>query len=99
MFYINSKDERRSAMQMTKHAAVRCQQRGIPKDHIEMIMQYGTPLRKPGNSVEYRLNRKTRDQILTHLKRLITLVDKCASTAVLVDGDSRDAIITAYHLK
>ena len=39
------------------------------------------------------------DQILTHLKRLVALVDKCASTAVLVDGNSRDAVITAYHLK
>jgi len=60
-------------MQLSKHAAVRSQQRGIPKDYIQMIMEYGTPTRKPGNAFEYKIHRKNRDRVIGHLKRLMTL--------------------------
>lgn len=83
-------------MHLTKHAAVRCQQRGIPEHYIEMIMEYGSPTRKPGNAIEYKLDRKTRDRLISHLKHLMTLVDKCTKAAVLVDGD-HSHIITVYH--
>lgn len=85
-------------MQFTKHAAVRCQQRGIPEHYIDIIMAYGTPTRKPGNALEYKLDRKTRDRIIRDLKHLMILVDKCTRAAVLVDGD-HDQIITVYHPK
>jgi len=84
-------------MQLSKHAEIRAQQRGIPKDYIEMIMEYGTPTRKPGNALEYKMHKKTRDQVMRQLKQLMILIDRCANKAVLVDGDQKE-IITVYHL-
>jgi len=84
-------------MHLSKHAAIRSQQRGIPKDYIEMIMEYGTATRKPGNAVEYKVHRKSRDRVVSHLKHLITLVDKCTTKAVLVDADHSN-VITVYNL-
>jgi len=84
-------------MQLSKHAAVRSQQRGIPKAFIEMIMEYGTPTRKPGNALEYRLTKKIRDQIIREHKRVITFLEKCSNKAVLVDGDYTE-VISVYHL-
>jgi hypothetical protein len=85
-------------MQLSKHAKTRSQQREIPKDYIEMIMEYGTPTRKPGNALEYKLHKKNRDRVISHLKHLIAVVDKCTKKAVLVDADSDCDIITVYNL-
>jgi len=84
-------------MHLSKHAAVRSQQRGIPKDYIEMIMEYGTPARKLGNAFEYKIHRKNRDRVIGHLKHLMTLVDKCSNKAVLVAEDHSE-VISVYHL-
>ena len=85
-------------MELSKHAEIRFQQRSIPKDYIDMIMEYGTPTRKPGNAFEYKLHRKSRDRVISHLKHLITVVDKCTKKAVLVDADNVCDVITVYNL-
>jgi len=84
-------------MKFSDHAMKRSQQRGIPKDYIEMIMEWGIPKRKPGNVLEYRLPKKKKDQIIKHLKHLIHAVDKCGQKAVLFDPEA-DEIITVYNL-
>jgi hypothetical protein len=84
-------------MQLSKHAKTRSQQRAIPKDYIEMIMEFGTPIRKPGNAFEYKIHKKSRDRVISHLKHLITLVDKCTKKAVLVDADNDCDVITVYN--
>ena len=43
-------------MKTSKHASERLQQRGIPKDYIDIILEHGTSIRKPGNALEYRLH-------------------------------------------
>ena len=40
-------------MNISKHAVVRSQQRGIPTDDIDLIMQFGKPQYKPGGAIEY----------------------------------------------
>jgi len=57
-------------MQLTDHAIARSQQRGIPKDYIDMIMEYGTPIRKQGNAYEYKLHKKTKAEIIGKLVSL-----------------------------
>lgn len=84
-------------MHLSKHAEIRSQQRAIPKDYIDMIMEYGTSTRKPGNAFEYTLHKKSRDRVISHLKHLITVVDKCTKKAVLVDADNTQ-VITVYNL-
>ena len=85
-------------MDMTKHAEMRSQQRGILPDAIDLIVQFGRPTRKPGNVLEFRLDRRDRGRIITHLKRQIQSIDKTLNKAVLVDAEKQE-IITAYVLK
>ncbi len=85
-------------MKITKHAEMRCQQRGILPDAIDLILQFGTPIRKPGNVLEFRLAKRDKGRIITHLKRQIQTIDKTLNKAVLVDADEEE-IITAYILK
>ncbi|HOP48338.1 MAG TPA: DUF4258 domain-containing protein [Desulfobacteraceae bacterium] len=83
-------------MHLTKHAIFRSQQRGIPKDYIEMIMEYGTPTRKPGNAIEYKINKRHKNEIIRYYKNKIDLVEKCAKKAILLDA-SQNTVITVYN--
>ena len=83
-------------MVISKHAIKRCQQRGIPYSIIDMIVQMGTPLRKPGGATEYCINKKDKSQIQIHLKYLISRLDKIGNKAVLVIDNQ---VITVYHKK
>jgi hypothetical protein len=75
-------------MELSKHAEIRSQQRLVPKDCIDMIMKYGTPTRKAGKALEFKLHGKSRDRVISHLKHLITIVDRCTNKAVLVYADN-----------
>jgi len=83
-------------MDISKHAKIRCQQRGIPNNYIDLIVQFGTPLYKPGGVIEYSINKKDKNQIQNHLKNLINRLDKIGNKAVLV---IENQIITVYHKK
>jgi hypothetical protein len=84
-------------MKTSKHASERLQQRGIPKDYIDMILKHGTSIRKPGHALEYRLYKKDKDRIVKHYKHLIHLLDKCTTKAVVVDSDMEE-IVTVYNV-
>lgn len=84
-------------MELSKHAKIRSQQRSIPENYINMIMQFGTPTRRPGNALEYKINRKSKNHVISHLKHLINIVDKCSKKAVLVDAENLNKIITVYN--
>jgi hypothetical protein len=84
-------------MKISNHAHKRSQQRGIPKDYIEIILRYGTPVRRQGDTLEYRLHKKDKDRIVSHLKQLIQSIDKCTNKAVLVDSNLEE-IVTVYNL-
>jgi len=84
-------------MKISHHAHKRSQQRGIPKDYIEIILRYGTPVRRQGDTLEYRLHKKDKDRIVSHLKQLIQSIDKCTNKAVLVDSNLEE-IVTVYNL-
>lgn len=84
-------------MKISRHATIRSQQRGIPKDYIDIIVRYGTPVRRQGDTLEYRLHRKDRERIITHLKQLIQSIDKCNNKAVLVDSKLEE-IVSVYNL-
>jgi len=83
-------------MNISKHAVVRSQQRGIPKDDIDLIMQFGKPQYKPGGAIEYSVTNKDRNRMTIHLKHLINNLDKIANKAVLV---IENQVITVYHKK
>jgi hypothetical protein len=75
---------------------VRGKQRGISSNTLEFILNHGSPERKPGNALEYKLLKNDKTRILYELKQQIRLVEKSAGRAVLVGDDG--TVITAYHI-
>ncbi len=55
-------------MELSRHARVRSKQRGISFDIIDLILGLGSGERRPGDAVEYRLNKRDRARIITNLK-------------------------------
>jgi hypothetical protein len=84
-------------MRLSKHASVRSRQRGFPVDCISLIINFGTPIRRPGDALEYRLRKKDKVKVINYYKHQIQLLDKAAEKAVLVSGDTAE-IITVYNL-
>ena len=76
---------------------MRCQQRGISQDQVELILAYGQQSRRPGGAWEVRLRKRDKDRLIAMLKRQIQLVERAASTSVVVSGDW-EHVITTYHL-
>ena len=89
-------------MKKTKHAIIRSQQRGIKNNHIDLIVEHGTVIRKPGNVIEFRLfnkdKTKAKHKAYEEYKGKIQDIDKCGNKGVLVDPES-DAIITVYIIR
>ena len=82
-------------MEITKHAKVRSQQRGIPASVIDLIMQYGKPKKAPGKALQYEVHGETIPQLQSRLKGLLQQVEKLKNTVVVVAEDG--SIITVYH--
>lgn len=82
-------------MRVSKHAICRAAQRGVRFDSLQLVLDLGTPVAKPGGAVEYRLRRKDGQEAICHLKRAIRQIEKATNAAVLVgeDGD----ILTTYR--
>ena len=77
-------------MELSKHASVRKQQRGFQADDIELITKFGTPVRRPGNAVEYQMTQKRK-------KHLIQALDRVEDKAVLLSDDEA-TVVTLYNL-
>lgn len=84
-------------MQLSEHAKIRSQQRVIPNDYIEMILEYGTYIKKPGSALEIKIKKKDKENIIKHLKRLIYLIEKCSKKGLLIDENMK-TILTLYNL-
>jgi hypothetical protein len=77
-------------MELSRHASVRKQQRGFQADDIDLITRFGTPVKRPGNVVEYRMTQKQK-------KHLIQALDRVEKKAVLL-RDNEETILTLYNL-
>jgi len=82
-------------MVLTKHALARQQQRSIPLFAIELILEHGTPLKKPGKASEYRILKKNKKELISDLTQGRQVVDKIMRKCVLVSNDGQ--IITVYN--
>lgn len=83
-------------MNISQHAKTRMQHRGIQEAVVDILAHYGTPVRKKGNALEYRLKRKEIVGAITDLQHTISTLKRAMNKAVLVDCDTGD-IITVYH--
>ena len=83
---------------LTRHAAVRSQQRGIPPLIIDLVVDYGTEIQRRGASV-YFLDKLTRRNLKKEIgsiayKRLDDLLD----AYVVVSGDGT-IVTTGKHYR
>ena len=83
-------------MVISDHTKVRCQQRGISREQVDVIISHGQKCRRPGGAVEYRLPKKDRDRLISTLKKQIHVIERAAGKGVLVSDD--ETVITTYHL-
>lgn len=63
-------------MNVSQHAAIRSQQRGISSDCINLIINFGTVAKRPGGALEYRFRKKDKANVIKHYKHQIQLLDK-----------------------
>jgi len=75
-------------MIMTEHAKIRCKQRGIKPDWLELIVQFGKKGVLPGGATGYFLTRQ-------ECKRIAQTLDRLKGIQVIESPDG--AIITTYH--
>ena len=47
-------------MEMSSHSELRCQQRGISLDQVNLIISYGQKSAMPDGAWEYRLRKRTK---------------------------------------
>ncbi len=85
----------RIPMKKSKHAKVRCQQRGIKSEHVELLLKYGKLKEKDG-AYECSLPRQLFSEICYHLKQEIHNLDKISKSNKTLIFKS-DTIITAYN--
>jgi len=82
-------------MDLTKHALVRQQQRCFPLSTIKIILEHGTPLRKPGKAFEYRILKRDKRELISDPTQNRQVIDKIMRKRVLVSNEGR--IITVYN--
>lgn len=78
-------------MNISRHASIRLRQRGFQDSDLLIIANFGIPVKRPGNVIEYQMPKKVIKQIIQSLARV-------CHKAILVDAN-QECIITAYNLK
>ena len=82
-------------MRLTKHAATRVQQRGIPNTVIEFILMFGAIENADRGALKYKFTKKSFSEAEHYLKDILQTLGRMKNRCVLVDG-SGESIITAY---
>jgi len=83
-------------MKYTRHAEIRCKQRGISPEVVDLILAQGKPEKRSGGAWEIRLCGKEKVEWIRQLRRFIQVIDGSKGKGVLVSGDGE--VITVYHL-
>lgn len=81
----------------SNHVKVRCQQRGISQEQVDLIVAHGQKCRRPGGAWEYRLRKKDKNKLISILKKQIHMVEKSVGKGVLI-SDDQETVVTTYHL-
>lgn len=86
-----------NTVQMTNHAAIRRQQRGIPPLVIDWLLAYGQREKSRG-ATKVRFDRKARKALARDVGcRTLSLMSKYLSVALVVDPET-DLVITVEWL-
>jgi hypothetical protein len=74
---------------------VRQQQRCVPFLAIKLILEHGTPRKKPGHAFEYRILQRDKRELISDLGLNRQVMDKIMAKRVLVSREG--LIITVYN--
>jgi hypothetical protein len=80
-------------MNMTNHAKVRQQQRGISNIALDIIEQNGKCEKAPGGSLKIFFGLKEYQRTIEDLKRTIQMLDKVKGGTLIINEDK---IVTVY---
>ena len=70
-------------MKMTKHAIVRCQQRGINACDVNIVIQNGQRRWLPGGAKGYLFRKKDKTRVTQKYKNYIQTLDKLTGVEVV----------------
>jgi len=80
-------------MNMTKHAESRCKQRGINKDALAIIENFGRAAYAPGGALKIHFGNKEFSKAIRELKNLMKRLERArGGTLIIVD----DRVLTTY---
>ncbi|MEX2437319.1 MAG: hypothetical protein WD509_01940 [Candidatus Paceibacterota bacterium] len=82
-------------MDISRHAQIRTQQRGIPESIVELIVDYGEPKDIIGKAMAYEVSGRTINSLQTHVKHLLNRIERLKNKIVVVSDDG--TVITTYH--
>ena len=79
----------------SNHAIARQQQRGIPNNIVETVLEYGLTLNKREGAIGYTITRSMANQLTNKLKHAISTIERASGIIVVQSSD--DTTITVYH--
>lgn len=82
---------------LSRHATLRCKQRGIPMELLENIDRFGEVIRSSHGADRVRLPKRTIGQVISVLKQAIHDIEKTNKLEVIL-GQETNKIITAYFV-
>lgn len=62
-------------MNISKHAKIRCQQRGLSEKDIMVICAFGEPRVCPGGALEYKIMGYEKDNLISTIKLMIKNIE------------------------
>ena len=83
----------------TKHAETRCQQRGISKEAVSLILTYGRKKYDHHGGVVHYLDHKTKGLLLNKHSEVKTNLDKQLKLYVVTSAKSGQVITTGHRYR
>ena len=81
------------SMELTKHAEIRKNQRGISNRTLEFLLEHGRYISAPGGAEKIFFGEKEHQLAVSELKKIIQMLDKAKGISVIIKANK---IITAY---
>lgn len=82
-------------MGYSKHAIARAQQRGIPLELVDLIIEYGSLMYRRDNAVAYMISRRQANIIVQKTKAFLQRIEKASSVEVRTTDAGE--VITIFH--
>ena len=84
-------------MAVTRHAAVRMQQRGVSEKVLDLALQFGRGEPRPSGALEIiSIRRRGAARVLGSLRNMIHLIERAQGKTAVVSGADK-VVITVYN--